>query len=57
VLIARFSGRWHNSISGVEYLYHIEHINDGEYYHNRGQVADYDEEKWQPESFSKEKKN
>jgi polyferredoxin len=50
VLVARVGNRWHNSISDEEYLYHIEHIDDGEYYHNRGQVADYDKEKWQPET-------
>jgi polyferredoxin len=54
VLIALLTGRWHNSISGDEYLYHINHINDAEYFHSRGEVADYDTEKWQPEAFSKE---
>ena len=55
ILIARLSGRWQNSISGREYLYHIEHLNDGEYFHSRGEVADYDEDKWLQENNNTDK--
>jgi polyferredoxin len=51
---ARLAGVWNNSISEEEYLYHIKHLNDGEYHHNRGQVADYDREKWKGNVKSKE---
>jgi polyferredoxin len=43
---ARIGGVWQNTISGAEYRYHIEHMNDPEYNHIRGNVADYDKAKW-----------
>jgi polyferredoxin len=48
--IARLLGIWQNGISHEEYLYHIKNINSFEYHHNRGQVSEYDKEKWQPHS-------
>ena len=49
ILIANIFGVWHNSISTDEYKVHIKHLNNPEYYHNRGQAATYDQEKWNPE--------
>ena len=43
---ARISGVWQNSISEKEYRYHIQHLNDTEYHHIRGNVADYDDDVW-----------
>jgi hypothetical protein len=50
VLIARISGFWQNSISPEEYLYHMQHMDNPEYYHNRGQVPDYDGTRWEKQS-------
>ncbi len=44
--IARLTGYWQNSISKKEYLYHIKHLNDPAYFHNQGQVPDYQEGGW-----------
>lgn len=46
--LARIFGVWDNSISDEEYQYHIRNLNGPAYYHNQGEVSDYDEEKWQP---------
>ena len=35
-IAARFGGVWRNSIDVTEYRYHIRHLDDPEYYHNRG---------------------
>jgi len=43
---ARLSGVWQNSISEKEYRYHIQHLNDPDYNHFRGNVADYNEDVW-----------
>jgi len=42
ILIARLTGFWQNSIPADEYIYHLQHMDDPEYYHNRGEVPDYD---------------
>lgn len=39
--LARLIGVWQNNISTQEYRYHIKHLNDPSYYHNRGQVPAY----------------
>ncbi len=39
--IARLTGFWQNSISTKEYKYHIRHLSDPAYFHNRGHVPDY----------------
>ena len=36
--IARLTGHWQNNISKQEYLYHIQHLDEPGYFHNRGQV-------------------
>jgi polyferredoxin len=48
--LARIAGVWQTSISPNEYLYHIKHLDTPQYYHNQGEVADYDRDKWQTES-------
>ncbi len=45
---ARLTGHWQNGISKQEYLYHIKHLNDPAYFHNQGQVPNYEMEKWGP---------
>jgi len=40
--IARVVGVWQNKITVEEYRYHVKHLHDPLYYHNRGQVPDYD---------------
>ncbi|NOY57873.1 MAG: 4Fe-4S binding protein, partial [Calditrichaeota bacterium] len=40
-VIARLTGVWQNNIPTQEYRYHIKHLNDPSYFHNRGQVPDY----------------
>lgn len=40
-IIARLSGVWQNNIPTQEYRYHIKHLHDPSYFHNRGQVPDY----------------
>ena len=44
--IARISGFWQNSITVEEYIYHMKNIDGPEYYHNRGEVPEYDTNKW-----------
>ena len=44
-LLAKLSGYWHNWIPVEEYKYHVQHLHDPEYYHNRGAVPRYDEQK------------
>ncbi len=39
--VARISGHWQNSITHEEYLYHVKHLNEPLYHHNRGQAPDY----------------
>ena len=46
--VAQILGLWQNSISKEEYLFHIKNIDNFEYHHNRGQVSEYDKEKWHP---------
>jgi len=46
MMLARFTGVWQNSISVEEYQYHIRHLDDPAYFHNQGQVPDYDEESY-----------
>lgn len=46
--IARLTGHWKNSLSTQEYLYHIQHLEEPAYHHNRGQVPDYN-----PQEFSR----
>jgi len=46
--LARIFGVWDTNISNTEYKYHIENIDGPEYNHNRGEVSEYDKEKWQP---------
>ncbi len=46
IAIARLGGFWQNEISIKEYQYHIRHLNDPAYQHNRGQVPEYDENSW-----------
>ena len=41
-LTANILGYWKNGISNREYRYHLEHLEDPDYYHNRGEVPDYD---------------
>lgn len=41
-LTANILGYWKNGISNREYLHHIEHLDDPDYFHNRGEVPDYD---------------
>ena len=50
VLAAKFTGFWQNSIPEREYIYHMQHLDDPQYYHNRGQVPDYDDSGMQTES-------
>ena len=40
--VARLVGVWQNSIPLDEYRYHIKNLNGPAYYHNRGEVPDYD---------------
>ncbi|MEW5805778.1 MAG: 4Fe-4S binding protein [Acidobacteriota bacterium] len=40
--LARWTGRWHSSISIPQYQYHIMHLKDPQYHHNRGRVPDYE---------------
>ncbi len=49
--IARLGGYWQTSIPIEEYKYHISHINEPAYHHNRGKVPDYD-----PDQFRKMEK-
>jgi polyferredoxin len=42
----RITGKWQNSISNSEYLFHVKHLGMPIYQHNRGQVPDYDKEAW-----------
>lgn len=49
--IANILGYWQNSISLETYRYHIQHLNDEEYQHNRGQVPEYDRAKWKNNKF------
>ena len=44
--LAGITGYWQNSISAEEYLYHMNHINDTEYFHNQGEVPEYDDSRW-----------
>ncbi len=44
--IARLTGHWQNKIPAQEYLYHIRHLNEPAYFHNQGQVPQYDENAW-----------
>ncbi len=39
VLTARMTGHWKNDIPIEEYQYHIQHLNDPRYQHNRSQVS------------------
>ena len=41
-LTANLLGYWQNGISDEEYLQHIKHLDDPNYYHNRGEVPDYE---------------
>lgn len=50
ILLANILHVWNNGITNEEYKYHITRLNDPEYYHNRGEVADYDQEKWSDDS-------
>jgi len=50
VILANIFGVWHNNISNEEYKTHIKNLDNPEYYHNRGDVSDYDTEKWQPQN-------
>ncbi|OGB70070.1 MAG: hypothetical protein A2Y94_01840 [Caldithrix sp. RBG_13_44_9] len=50
--IANIFGHWQNSISLETYRYHIQHLNDEEYQHNRGQVTEYDRAEWKNNKFS-----
>jgi polyferredoxin len=52
--LARLGNRWQNSISNDEYIYHMQHIDDPEYRHNRGEVSEYDADKWQPVDSKKD---
>jgi len=49
ILMANIFDVWHNSISKEEYKVHIKHLNNPEYFHNRGQAATYDQGKWNPD--------
>ena len=44
--IARISGFWQNSITADEYIYHMKNMDGPEYYHNRGEVPEYDTNRW-----------
>ena len=59
--LARLFGVWDNTISDKEYLHHIQNINGPQYHHNRGKVAEYDQEKWQsgqePESETRKRES
>lgn len=46
ILLANVFGVWHNGISNEEYKYHIKNLNSPEYFHNRGEASEYDENKW-----------
>jgi polyferredoxin len=43
---ARLLGRWQNSISTEEYLYHIKRLDGPEYFHAQGRVPRYDTRKF-----------
>jgi len=47
VVTAKISGFWQNSIPVREYMYRLQHLDGPEYQHNRGEVPDYDADKWQ----------
>jgi len=40
-MLARLEGIWQNEISKKEYQYHIQHLHEPLYNHNRGQVPEY----------------
>jgi polyferredoxin len=42
VFTASVTGHWKNNIPVEEYQYHIQHLNDPQYQHNRGQVPEND---------------
>jgi polyferredoxin len=46
-IIANILGLWQNSITAETYRYHLQHLEDPEYQHNRGQVPEYDKTKWE----------
>jgi polyferredoxin len=46
ILIAQIFGVWQNSISNEEYKIHFKNLDNPAYFHNRGEVADYDKQKW-----------
>ncbi|MBN2425986.1 MAG: 4Fe-4S binding protein [Calditrichaceae bacterium] len=52
IAIAKISGVWNNRIGHEEYLFHIKRLEGAEYFHNQGNVPDYDKQKWQPDTNS-----
>lgn len=44
--LARITGKWQNSISSQEYIFHVKHLNLSMYQHNRGTVPDYHKGEW-----------
>ncbi len=54
IVIARISGFWQNSIPVQEYMYHMQNMEGPEYYHNRGEVPDYDRDRWGQENHNTE---
>lgn len=57
ILIANIFGVWHNNISTEEYKIHIENFKKQEYFHNRGEVANYDKQKWTSEQKNQNNEN
>lgn len=45
--VARLTGYWQNSISREEYRYHMAHLHEPQYNHNRGSVPEYVASPWQ----------
>lgn len=48
ILAFKVIGYWKNDVSLEEYQYHIENIDSPAYHHNRGQVAPYNPDDFQP---------
>ncbi len=52
--LARLTGYWHNRIPVEEYKYHVQHLRDPQYYHNRGAVPRYDAQRFHVPPVGKE---
>jgi polyferredoxin len=56
IVLANIFGVWHNSIKDEEYKIHIKNLNKPEYFHDRGEAANYDREKWDSEKNNQKNK-